>query len=154
MKWINVKERLPENLQEVIVTWVNHEPDSYYEHIKDVPMTGFAVFHRGKWYWASSTTKDMLAEYGEFEQEEIDECIEVIAWMATPEPYDETLPTLPDKENAVKPILKDRLLVGIPEFVCPTCKLNFSGFKVVKYCYHCGQKIDWSEYEEPMDALD
>ena len=30
---------------------------------------------------------------------------------------------------------------------CPTCEGNFSGTGIADYCYHCGQKIDWSEEE-------
>lgn len=26
---------------------------------------------------------------------------------------------------------------------CPSCNGTFSGRGLVKYCYHCGQKIDW-----------
>ena len=29
-------------------------------------------------------------------------------------------------------------------YECPNCKGEFSG-KVSKYCYHCGQALDWSE---------
>ena len=28
---------------------------------------------------------------------------------------------------------------------CPTCGGNFSGTGIADYCYHCGQKFDWSE---------
>lgn len=28
---------------------------------------------------------------------------------------------------------------------CPTCGGNFSGTGIVNYCYHCGQKLNWSE---------
>ena len=31
---------------------------------------------------------------------------------------------------------------------CPTCGGNFSGTGIAKYCYHCGQAIDWSEVDE------
>ena len=31
---------------------------------------------------------------------------------------------------------------------CPTCGGNFSGTGIADYCYHCGQKLDWSEVEE------
>ena len=31
---------------------------------------------------------------------------------------------------------------------CPTCEGNFSGTGVAYYCYHCGQKLDWSEYND------
>ena len=27
---------------------------------------------------------------------------------------------------------------------CPTCEGNFSGTGIAYYCYHCGQKLDWS----------
>lgn len=31
---------------------------------------------------------------------------------------------------------------------CPTCEGNFSGTGIAYYCYHCGQKLDWSEYDD------
>lgn len=31
---------------------------------------------------------------------------------------------------------------------CPTCGRNFSGTGIAEYCYHCGQKLNWSEEEE------
>ena len=30
-------------------------------------------------------------------------------------------------------------------YKCPTCEGNFSGTGIADYCYHCGQKLDWSE---------
>ena len=30
---------------------------------------------------------------------------------------------------------------------CPICEGNFSGTGIADYCYHCGQKLDWSEVE-------
>ena len=33
-------------------------------------------------------------------------------------------------------------------YKCPTCKGNFSGTGIADYCYHCGQKLDWSEYDD------
>ena len=30
-------------------------------------------------------------------------------------------------------------------YKCPTCEGNFSGTRIADYCYHCGQKLDWSE---------
>ena len=31
---------------------------------------------------------------------------------------------------------------------CPRCGGNFSGTGIADYCYHCGQKLDWSEYDD------
>lgn len=90
-RWIPVTERLPDDLAEVNVTWVNHKPESYYESIKDEPFTATAVFYKGKWYWWTTYTQDLLAEYGErCNVGLMDEAIEVTAWMPLPEPWEET----------------------------------------------------------------
>lgn len=88
-KWIPVSERMPEDITPVIVTWKNTDPASYYQHIVGKHFTGVACYKNGKWYWYSSTTEDMLAEYGRYDSEEFDEAIECIAWMPLPEPYRE-----------------------------------------------------------------
>ena len=36
----------------------------------------------------------------------------------------------------------------VDAYICPTCKGNFSGTRIADYCYHCGQKLDWSEYND------
>lgn len=53
-KWIPCSERLPEDLEEVNVTWVNHDPEPYYNFVKDKPFTATAVYYKEKWYWYSS----------------------------------------------------------------------------------------------------
>lgn len=86
-RWIPCSERLPEDIRPVIVTWKNTDPKSYYQYIVGKHFMGTACYKNGKWYWYSSTTEDMLAEYGRYDSEEFDEAIECIAWMPLPEPY-------------------------------------------------------------------
>lgn len=79
----------PANLEQVLITWVNTDPEPYYEHIKGKSFTAPAIWHKGNWYWWSSTTEDMLAEYGEYEAEKIDPAIDILAWIPFPLPYGE-----------------------------------------------------------------
>ena len=88
-QWIPCSERLPNDIRPVIVTWKNTDPKSYYQYIVGKHFTGTACYKNGKWYWFSSTTEDMLAEYGRYDSEEFDEAIECIAWMPLPHPYKE-----------------------------------------------------------------
>ena len=88
--WIPCSERLPEDIGPVLVTWKNNDPASYYQYIVGKHFIGTAHYHRGKWYWYSSVTEDLLAEYGKCETEEFDEAIEAVAWMPLPKPYEET----------------------------------------------------------------
>ena len=88
-RWIPVSERLPEDLDPVNITWVNHNPESYYAHIKDKPFTATGVYFNGQWYWWSTLCTDLLAEYRHNYDDIIDDDIEVIAWMPLPEPYKE-----------------------------------------------------------------
>lgn len=85
--WIPVEKELPKNNQEIIVTFVNHKPPLYYQEMKDVPISSFAVYYNRKWYWWNSIICDLLAEYGICDSETIDKDIEIIAWMPLPKPY-------------------------------------------------------------------
>lgn len=88
-RWIPCSERLPEDIKPVIVTWKNVDPKSYYQYIVGKHFIGTAHYKNGKWFWYSSVTEDLLAEYGKCDSEEFDEAIEVVAWMPLPEPYRE-----------------------------------------------------------------
>lgn len=86
-RWIPCSERLPEDLEPVNITWVNHNPKGYYADIKDKPFTATGHYCKGRWYWYSSTCQDYLEEYGRCDVDEIDTDIEVTAWMQLPDPY-------------------------------------------------------------------
>lgn len=86
-QWIPCKTRLPEELEEVNVTWINHSPESYYDFVKGKPFTGSAVYYKEKWYWYSSTCTDILGEYGENDIDEVDDAIEITAWKPIGEPW-------------------------------------------------------------------
>ena len=87
--WIPCSERLPDELVPVNITWVNHEPVSYYEDIKDKPFSATGIYYRGKWWWYSATAEDVLAEYGKSEFDSVCDSIEIIAWQPLPSPYRE-----------------------------------------------------------------
>lgn len=86
-EWIPVSERLPEDLEPVNVTWVNHEPEPYYHEIKDKNFVATGIHYRGQWYWYSTTCADYLGEYGSNEADKVDDAVEIVAWMPLPEPY-------------------------------------------------------------------
>lgn len=74
-------EDLPDELTNVNVAWINHNPSSYYDFIKDKITSGdSAIFYRGKWWWYSCVCVDLLAEYGFSRGDEVDKDIEIIAW--------------------------------------------------------------------------
>lgn len=86
-KWIPVSERLPEDLEPVNITWINHEPEPYYHSIKDKNFIATGIYYRGQWYWYSTTCADYLGEYGSNEIDKVDDAVEIVAWMPLPEPY-------------------------------------------------------------------
>ena len=87
--WIPVSERLPDNTDPVNITWVNHDPESYYAAIKDKPFTATGVYFNGQWYWWSTLCTDILAEYSHNYDDIIDDDIEITAWMPLPKSYRE-----------------------------------------------------------------
>jgi hypothetical protein len=89
-EWISVKDRLPDKLEAVNIVWVNHNPVSYYEHIKDKPFTATAYYYGGKWWWYSTVCEDCLIKYDKCECDEMGKDIEVTHWMPLPEPPQES----------------------------------------------------------------
>ena len=87
-RWIPCSERLPEDIKPVLITWKNTDPASYYQYIVGKHFIGSGHFCNGKWFWYSSTCEDYLAEYGRCDVDEIDEAIEVLAWMPLPDPWE------------------------------------------------------------------
>ena len=86
-RWILVSEKLPEDLEPVNITWVNHNPESYYADIKDKPFTATGVYYNGQWYWYSTLCTDILKAYGHNHDDIIDDGIEITAWMPLPPSY-------------------------------------------------------------------
>ena len=86
-RWIMVSEKLPEDLEPVNITWVNHNPESYYADIKDKPFTATGVYYNGQWYWYSTLCTDILKAYGHNHDDIIDDDIEITAWMPLPPSY-------------------------------------------------------------------
>lgn len=86
-EWIPVSERLPDDLEPVNITWINHEPEPYYKEIKDKPFTATGVYFNGQWYWWSTLCTDTLAEYSHNFDDIIDNAIEIVAWQPLPKPY-------------------------------------------------------------------
>lgn len=88
-RWIPVSDKLPDDIGMVLITWVNHEPESYYSDIKDVPHTGAGHYFNGKWFWHSAIAEDCIAEYGSACGIDcMDDAIEVISWMPLPDAYE------------------------------------------------------------------
>lgn len=51
-----------------------------------------------------------------------------------------------EKEVPKKPIHSEEQDIRyITKYECPNCGKCFTGFRIAECCYHCGQKLDWSE---------
>ena len=88
-KWIPCRDRLPDELVPVNVTWINRKPEIYYEEIKDKPFTATAIYHKGKWYWWSAYCEDLIREFGKNDADLVDKYIDIIAWQPLPKSYEE-----------------------------------------------------------------
>ena len=61
--------------------------------------------------------------------------------------YDVVIKAL-EKQIAKKPIKAQEHIRYAMCYVCPNCGKTFSGTGIANYCYHCGQKLDWSDIDE------
>lgn len=61
----------------------------------------------------------------------------------TPEQVQE----LAERNAPNKPIkMNDETVIRYTDaYRCPNCGKSFSGTGIADYCYHCGQRLDWSE---------
>lgn len=90
--WIPCSERLPRDLETVIVTWINRNPPSYYKDIKDKPISDVAYRYDGRWYWWTTDGIEAIKKYGRYgiyELDMVNDGIDIIAWMHMPEPCKE-----------------------------------------------------------------
>ena len=53
-----------------------------------------------------------------------------------------------DKQTPQKPVLSTDMSQSMRYtscYRCPRCCGSFSGTGIAKYCYHCGQALDWGD---------
>ena len=51
-----------------------------------------------------------------------------------------------EKQIPKKPIKSENQVVRyVNTYYCPICNLGITGTNIAKWCYHCGQAIDWSD---------
>ena len=50
-----------------------------------------------------------------------------------------------EKQIPKKPVKSEKQVVRyVNTYYCPICNLGITGTNIAKWCYHCGQKLDWS----------
>lgn len=50
-----------------------------------------------------------------------------------------------EKQMPKKPVKSEKQVVMyVNTYYCPICNLGITGTNIAKWCYHCGQKLDWS----------
>ena len=53
-----------------------------------------------------------------------------------------------EKQIPKKPVKSEKQVVRyVNTYHCPICNLGITGTNIAKWCYHCGQKLDWSDEE-------
>ena len=49
-----------------------------------------------------------------------------------------------EKQIPKKPVKSEKQVVRyVNTYYCPICNLGITGTNIAKWCYHCGQKLDW-----------
>lgn len=57
--------------------------------------------------------------------------------------------TAREKQIPKKPVKSENQVVRyVNTYYCPICNLGITGTNIAKWCYHCGQKLDWSDENE------
>lgn len=83
-------------------------------------------------YWSPNKKEELVQRLAEYEDTGLDP---------------EQVQQLKELYTAEKPI-KTTDETGIrytDSYRCPNCGGNFTGTGVADFCYHCGQRLDWSE---------
>lgn len=83
-------------------------------------------------YWSPNKKEELVQQLAEYEDTGLDP---------------EQVQQLKERDTAKKPI-KTTEETGIrytDSYRCPNCGGNFTGTGIADFCYHCGQRLDWSE---------
>ena len=88
---------------------------------------------------ALKTVKEHIAGADYVESEYID-CVKRETMIASMNALEKQIPRKPIKDE--KQVMRYTTV-----YVCPSCGGVFSG-TLSQYCYHCGQALDWSDYNE------
>ena len=60
--------------------------------------------------------------------------------LVAPEALETQIPKKPAKSE-------NQVVRYVNTYYCPTCELGITGTNIAKWCYHCGQKLDWSDVD-------
>ena len=83
-------------------------------------------------YWSPNKKEELVQQLAEYEDTGL---------------MPEQMRELKERDTAKKPI-KTTEETGIrytDSYRCPNCGGNFTGTGIADFCYHCGQRLDWSE---------
>ena len=83
-------------------------------------------------YWSPNKKEELVQRLAKYEETGL-----------TPEQMQQ----LKERDTAKRPI-KTTDETGIKytdSYRCPNCGGNFTGTGIADFCYHCGQRLDWSE---------